>query len=164
MAAALTRVSAACVRGEPLFGYYLSDDPWVVGKHGSQLADAGITTIIFDCTNAEIFPTSLQAVFSGFASMRRAGNPTPDIAVILHTEVNATLSQLYDALYGPGLYRDLWAMWDGRPLILANASEADPRFRDFFTFRKSWAWTQDQDWFGDGHDAWPVRAAHTPRP
>ena len=63
---------------------------------------------------------------------------------------------MYSELYTRGLYKPLWQMWDGKPLVLGNSSEADPVYRQFFTWRQSWAWTAGQDWFGNGHDAWPV--------
>jgi hypothetical protein len=35
--------------GKPLFGYYLSDDEWVLRKHAAMLANAGVDVLIFDC-------------------------------------------------------------------------------------------------------------------
>src|SRR5262249_7862822 len=37
---------------EPLYGYYFSADPWVLGRHAELLAAAGIDVLIFDTTNA----------------------------------------------------------------------------------------------------------------
>ena len=37
--------------GESLFGYYLTDDAWVLRKHAQMLADAGVDMIVFDVTN-----------------------------------------------------------------------------------------------------------------
>ncbi len=36
---------------EPLFGYYVSTDRWVLRKHAEMLADAGVDVVFFDCTN-----------------------------------------------------------------------------------------------------------------
>ena len=44
--------------GEPLYGYYTSDDPWVTAKHGSLLADAGVDFVFLDITNAVTYGTS----------------------------------------------------------------------------------------------------------
>ena len=41
--------------GEPLFGYYRSDDPWVIRRHLHLLADAGVDVLILDATNAETY-------------------------------------------------------------------------------------------------------------
>ena len=38
--------------GEPLYGYYRSDDPWILRRHLQLLADAGVDFLIFDTTNA----------------------------------------------------------------------------------------------------------------
>lgn len=37
--------------GEPLFGFYLNTDKWVLRKHAEMLADAGVDFVMFDCTN-----------------------------------------------------------------------------------------------------------------
>jgi hypothetical protein len=34
--------------GKPLFGYYVSDDAWVIQKHAQMLSDAGVDAIAFD--------------------------------------------------------------------------------------------------------------------
>src|SRR3546814_18523508 len=39
---------------EPLFGYYLDTDRWVLYKHAEMLADAGVDMIMFDCTNGDL--------------------------------------------------------------------------------------------------------------
>src|SRR5688572_25103320 len=47
--------------GEPSYGYYNSDDPWVIRRHANLLADAGVDTLIFDTTNAVTYkPTYLK--------------------------------------------------------------------------------------------------------
>ena len=38
--------------GEPLFGYYVSDDEWVLRKHAQMLANAGVDVVIFDNSNS----------------------------------------------------------------------------------------------------------------
>ena len=45
------RCSALHHWGESLFGYYLSDDEWVLRRHAQMLADAGVDTLIFDTSN-----------------------------------------------------------------------------------------------------------------
>ena len=37
--------------GESIFGYYNTDDPYVLRKHAQMLADADVDVIIFDVTN-----------------------------------------------------------------------------------------------------------------
>jgi hypothetical protein len=45
-------VSAMHYWGEPWFGYYLTDDEWVIRKHAQLLSDAGVDVILLDATNA----------------------------------------------------------------------------------------------------------------
>lgn len=85
--------------GQPLFGYYLSDDRWVIRKHASQLADAGVDYICMDMTNALTYDDQWRAVFETFAEMRREGNQMPNIAIILHSNIAATLAHMYQTLW-----------------------------------------------------------------
>ena len=38
-------------------------------------------------------------------------------------------------LYHPGLFRELWFEWKGKPFIIADPGECSPEQREFFTFR-----------------------------
>lgn len=123
--------------GEPLNGYYLSDDRWVLRRHAHQLADAGVDVVIFDVTNNICYEKVVHALCETWCEVRRQGNPTPDIAFLTPfwtpTEV---VQRLYDQFYGPGLYQDLWFYWKGKPLIMADPAKVDPALREFFTYRK----------------------------
>jgi hypothetical protein len=41
--------------GEPLFGYYVSDDDAVLAKHAQMLDDAGVDVVIFDASHLSAF-------------------------------------------------------------------------------------------------------------
>ena len=41
--------------GESLFGYYQSDDPYVLRRHAQMLSDAGVDVVIFDVTNQSTY-------------------------------------------------------------------------------------------------------------
>lgn len=47
------------------------------------------------------------------------------------------VTEIYNDLYKPGLYKDLWYMRDGKPLIMAypEAFPEESEIRQFFTFR-----------------------------
>ncbi|HPS03177.1 MAG TPA: hypothetical protein PLA90_16675, partial [Candidatus Sumerlaeota bacterium] len=38
---------------------------------------------------------------------------------------------------------------------MASPEGHSPEIANFFTFRRSWAWTKGQEWFADGRDKWP---------
>jgi hypothetical protein len=123
--------------GEPLFGYYLGDDRWVLRKHAQMLADAGVDTLIFDTSNKATYKQNYTALFDVLTEVRREGNRTPDVAFLTpFWDPASTVQQLYDELYSKGLYSDLWFRWEGKPLILANPAQVNPKLLDFFTFRR----------------------------
>ncbi len=74
------------------------------------------------------------------------------------------MRHLYETFYEPGLHADLWFRWQGKPLILSKNEGLEPAVRDFFTFRRSWAWTDPNGWFGDGRDRWPWLDHHPQKP
>ena len=107
--------------GESIFGYYVSDDEAVIRKHAQMLADADVDFIVFDVTNNATYPESWRALCRVYDRMRREGNRTPQIAFLCpFGDPRGVVRTLWADLYGKGLYPDLWARWDGKPLILAD--------------------------------------------
>ena len=141
--------------GEPLFGYYRSDDPWVIRKHAQMLADAGIDVVVFDVTNALTYDSNVLAVCKVFSEMRRQGLRTPQISFLAHSSQDRVVAHLSNNFYGKNLHPDLWFSWKGKPLMMASPEGLNAATTDFFTFRESWAWTDHKGWFGDGRDKWP---------
>jgi len=125
--------------GEPELGYYISTDPYVIRKHASMLADAGVDVIIFDTTNPPFtFEESYMVLCAEYRRMREQGNRTPQIAFLTpFGDPTVVVQAVYQDLYSKGLYEALWFRWDGKPLIMADpAYVKDASIRDFFTFRK----------------------------
>ena len=115
--------------GEPLFGYYASDDEWVLRKHAHMLANAGVDVVVFDNSNAVTYDKARRTLCKVWEEIRRQGGKTPQIAFLCPFGNSGgmgsrTLAELYDTLYAPGLYADLWYRWNGKPLILAYPSYA----------------------------------------
>ncbi len=46
--------------GEPVVGYYLSDDAWVARRDLRMLGEAGVDVMIFDVTNAPMYPHAYE--------------------------------------------------------------------------------------------------------
>lgn len=107
--------------GEPLFGYYVNDDEYVLRKHAQMLTDAGVDTLIFDTTNNFTYRDHYRALLRVFAAIRAEGGRTPQVAFLCpFGDPSRVVRELYADLYEPGLYSDLWFQWRGKPLILAN--------------------------------------------
>lgn len=125
--------------GEPELGYYRMTDPFVIRRHASMLADAGIDVILFDTTNPPFtWKDEYEALCREYTAMRREGARTPAIAFIApFGDPRPVTDQLWKDLYAPGLWKDLWFLWEGKPLLLANqAYIKDPEMLRFFTFRR----------------------------
>lgn len=107
--------------GEPYFGYYLSDDAWVIRKHATMLADAGVDTVIFDVTNGFTYASVYHVLLDTFAAVRAAGSTTPQVAFLTpFGSPHQVVMDLYADLYRPGTHQDLWFRWKDKPLILAD--------------------------------------------
>ncbi len=150
--------------GEPLFGYYRSDDEFVIRKHAQMLADAGVDVLFFDVTNGFTYDNTYRQVCAVLAALRRDGLRTPQIAFLAHSGEGQVVQRLYDDFYRPGTYTDLWFRWHGKPLVLAAPKALTPQLNAFFTVRESWAWTKGHKWFADGQDKWPWLDNHPQNP
>lgn len=133
---------------EPLFGYYVNSDKYVVRKHAEMLADAGVDVIIFDCTNGTFtWPEGYNVIFKVFSEAKAEGVDVPQVAFMLNFAPNddsrTELKMLYGQIYSKGKYQDLWFYWDDKPLIMAHkncldlSNNKDKEISEFFTFRQN---------------------------
>ncbi len=137
---------------EPLFGYYIDTDEWILRKHAEMLADAAIDVIIFDCTNGNLtWKESYMKLCEVFTKARKDGVKTPQIAFMLPFWTTdggkEIIREIYQDLYKPGKYKNLWFIWKGKPLIMASpeftqdikGKTSDPKLSqellNFFSFR-----------------------------
>lgn len=141
-----------CHWNEPFFGYYKNSDPYVIRKHAIMLANAGVDFLMFDCTNGNLtWKDAYEPLLRGLHEAREEGINTPQVAFMLNfapfPSSTDMLRVLYQDLYRPGRYRDLWFMLDGKPMIMGypeaipneGVCEKDTEIlnemRNFFTFR-----------------------------
>lgn len=140
--------------GEPELGYYRMTDPFVIRKHASMLVDAGIDAVFFDTTNPPAtWREQYEALCREYTAMRAEGNRTPAIVFITpFWDPTPVFELLWIDLYQPGLWRDLWFQWEGKPLMMANKDFIkDPAKLDFFTYRRP----MPDYWVGpSGPDQW----------
>ncbi len=141
-----------CHWNEPFFGYYKNSDPYIIRKHAVMLANAGVDFLMFDCTNGNLtWRDAYEPLLKGLHEARQEGIKTPQVAFMLNFAPMQTsddmLRVLYQDLYRPGRYSDLWFRIDGKPLIMAypealpekGICETDTKILDeiraFFAFR-----------------------------
>lgn len=132
---------------EPLYGFYSNLDEYVVRKHAELLADAGVDVVFFDTTNEDkLFDEGYMTLLRVWSEAKAQGVDVPQISFILSfgkdEHVHNQLVSLYDNLYSKGIYSDMYFMWDGKPMLMADSSvlnifdKKDKAIFDFFTFRK----------------------------
>jgi len=109
--------------GEPEFGYFLSKDEWVIRRDMSMLADAGVDVLVMDVTNAVRYYDEWDVIFPVMQKMKAEGNKVPQFCFwAFNGPVISVVQDLYEKIYKPGKYRDLWFHWDGKPLLLYNGT------------------------------------------
>ena len=112
--------------GEPLFGYYRSDDEWVLRRHAQMLSDAGVDVVVFDVTNQLTYPRSYRALCRVWSQIRREGGRTPQIAFLTpFSDPTQVTKTLYRDFYRENIAPELWFRWPDekgamKPLLLAD--------------------------------------------
>ena len=123
--------------GEPLYGYYLSRDPWVMSRHVELFVEAGIDVLIFDATNAFIYTEVVLRLLEVLDEGRRMGWPVPRIAYYTNSSPGDTAERIYRDIYAPGKYPELWFRVGGKPLLITREEACSREVREFFQIRQS---------------------------
>ena len=127
--------------GQPLYGYYCSDDPWVITRHIELLTMAGVDYLIYDLTNSVVYDAAINAIFKELEFFQEQGFDVPKVAFYTNSHSRVTLNRCYNTWYKDGKYSDLWYRIDGKPLIIGVSSELNEGERDlyfdFFTFKEA---------------------------
>ena len=130
--------------GEPFYGYYYSDDEWVVRHHIKLFIQADIDFLFFDTTNAAIYERNAKQVMRVLQEYHDEGWKIPRVMFYTHTASGKTVQRIYDAVYRKAFAPDTWFRLDGKPVIVAIEEQCSPETRDFFTIVKS-QWPNEKD-------------------
>lgn len=131
---------------ESIYGYYKTNDRWVLRKHAELLADAGVDVIFFDNTNGTFtFRDSYVHIFETFQQALDDGVKVPKISFLLpfgdKDSANTQMRALYQDIFQKGKYQQLWFYFEDKPMIMCNKSfvnasdDLGKQIRKFFTFR-----------------------------
>ncbi len=131
---------------ESIYGYYKTNDVWVLRKHAELLADAGVDVLFFDNTNGTFtFRDSYVPIYETFMKALEDGVKVPKISFLLpfgdQGNTMTQLSSLYQDIYLRQKYQPLWFYWDGKPMVMAHknfisgSSDIAKEMRGYFTFR-----------------------------
>ncbi len=111
--------------GEPIWGYYNSEDEWVLRKQVEMLTIAGVDFIYFDATNAFIYKNVFMKLLAIIDEYQKNGFSPPKVAFYTHSRSFQTTRELYRELYQPGLFSDTWYRVNGKPMIISYTNAQD---------------------------------------
>ena len=131
---------------EPIYGYYRSDDEWVIRKQAELLTAAGVDVIFTDNSNATLtWGDSYPLIYKTWLKAMQDGVDTPKISNLMPfaagNDTRVQLLEMYTNVYHDGNYRPLWFYWEGKPMIMAHGMASlkdeaiDNQIKEFFTFR-----------------------------
>ncbi len=139
--------------GQPENGYYANDDEWVIRRHVALLEAAGVDVIGFDSTNGhpESQAPNYLKIMVVIRKMELEGTPV-HLKIFFYTHAGtggspATVTWLYNNFYKPGLYSDLWFLWQGKPVIIGypngisgdGSTPVSSEMLNYFTWKTGWA-------------------------
>ena len=138
---------------EPYFGYYRSDDPWVIRKDIQMLCDAGVDGVFFDAGNGYLYHDAYEAFFKENMARKKEGQSYLKATWMIRASgpkasVSEVLREIYETYYKSGDYDDVLYTINDKPLMLCKADVPVAEFKDFFETRDCWAWA-------GGEGKWP---------
>ena len=136
--------------GEPFYGYYYSDDEWVVRRHMKLILQSGIDFLYFDTTNAVIYEKNAKLVLRVLQEYHDDGWRIPQVMFYTNTRSGETTEKIYETIYKPNYCPDTWYYIDGKPAIIAFEEELSDEMREFFTVKIP-QWPNEPDKVG----GWP---------
>lgn len=128
--------------GEPLYGYYRSDDPWVITRHVELFTMAGIDFLGFDVTNAVTYDNVVKQMLKILDKYQKQGWDVPKIMFLTNSGSKDVINSLYEKYYKEGAedyYPDLWYSPNGKPMICGNPRDfsEDSEIGNFFDIHKT---------------------------
>ena len=143
--------------GEPLFGYYLSTDEWVLRRHVEMFIQAGVDVLYFDTTNGYHYREVTDKLFAILQEYHDRGFTAPKFCYYMApARRGCGTSNVLDVwlnYYKDRKFSDLYFMWDGKPLIVTHPDRPmRQEMLDFFTFRRpTWGAPSKKDtWYWSG--------------
>jgi len=130
---------------ESVYGYHTNYDKWALRKQFELFAASGVDALVMDGSNSATW-NAPQTMYMRevLHDMKKDGYNVPSLTYIMpffypHWTANA-VENIYQTLYKPGLYSDVWYYWNGKPLLMAHPDlvptlAQGAEIMDFFEFR-----------------------------
>ena len=136
---------------EPLYGYYKSNDTWVMRKHAELLTIAGVDFLYFDVTNSATYYENALLLMGILHELNEQGYDAPQVVFYTNAGAPQRISELYHKIYKDtvNMYPDTWFCIDGKPVVVAPDVREESSDDDI-AFNKSSAVTEDTVLTGTG--------------
>ena len=141
--------------GEPLYGYYASDDPWVIERHLELFTMSGIDYLALDLTNISFYERNCTALFDKILELQADGWNPPKVMGLFsgcpyRGQVDLDkLNGFFNVFYKNPKYDSVWYRKGAKnkPLIAIDMANEYPELgfeiKNYFCFRNlSWPWTE----------------------
>ncbi len=125
---------------EPIYGYYMENDDYVLRKQAELLSDAGVNFVVFDCTNRSYtWKSAYENLLKVWKAAKEQGVNVPQVAFMLpfaySNDTYTSFMDIYNNLYNPTSenykkYSSLLFRFNGKPLILLNSSGAPANMKN----------------------------------
>lgn len=136
--------------GEPFYGYYYSNDEWVVRRHMKLLIQADIDFLFFDTTNGPTYDHNAKLVMRILDEYRADGWKIPHVMFYTNTRSGMVAQRIYETFYKSNFCPETWFCYEGKPVIIAKEDECSEEVRSFFNIKRS-QWPNEPDKVG----GWP---------
>ena len=137
--------------GEPLYGYYKSDDEWVVRRHMELFMQAGIDFLYLDYTNSTYeYSSAVKVILDVILNLQAEGfENVPLVTFMLpdnEADSAAKVSSLYNTWYSNAKYRTCWFRADRqlnpafKPMVIGHFAKVTDE-----TIRNN-LWLKEMQW------------------
>lgn len=111
--------------GEPLYGYYKSEDIYVIKKQLELFMASGIDYLVLDISNGWIFTEATTLLLQEICALRADGWDAPQVVFYVHSLNNKTVRELYKEIYTDrAQYSEAWYKKNDKPVIIAYTETA----------------------------------------
>ncbi len=140
---------------EPLYGYYYSNDAWVMRKHAELLTNANIDFLYFDVANGFAYLHNALRLMEILHELNEQGYDAPQVVFHLNTKADQVAKELYDNIYNANQFPDTWFCVDDKPVIIVPDPDilldGETALADVFTVKR----TRWPNAVGYEADVWP---------
>ena len=143
--------------GEPLYGYYKSEDEWVIRRQMELFMQAGIDFLYLDYSNSTYeYSTAVQAILKVILELQEEGYENVPLLTFMlpdnESDSAAKVSSLYENWYTDSKYKTCWFRGDReinpayKPMVVGHFSKVTDE-----KIQKN-LWLKEMQWPSDSAD------------